>query len=307
MNLAKIATISASICAIFLAIVKFVIGFTTGSVAILASAIDSLVDFVISILNFLALKKASQKSNNQYNFGYSKIEALMGLLEGFVIFIIGVYIFYESIVKIYHQERVDNLNLGIYVMVFALVVTFILVLFLSYVAKKTQSLIVESDCLHYKSDVLTNFFTLLALVIIYFTQFYIIDAIFGILVSFYIAFSSFKIIKKSLEFLMDKALDKEVVEWIQVCIQKHPEIISFHQLKTRQSPDKKYLSVHLVFCPIISLLNAHKIADDIEDEIRKNYKDDKWDIQIHLDPYDDSEEERVKNESSFDTAKIPSK
>ncbi|MBF7044987.1 cation transporter [Campylobacter volucris] len=307
MNLAKIATISASICAIFLAIVKFVIGFTTGSVAILASAIDSLVDFVISILNFLALKKASQKSNNQYNFGYSKIEALMGLLEGFVIFIIGVYIFYESIVKIYHQERVDNLNLGIYVMVFALVVTFILVLFLSYVAKKTQSLIVESDCLHYKSDVLTNFFTLLALVIIYFTQFYIIDAIFGILVSFYIAFSSFKIIKKSLEFLMDKALDKEVVDWIQVCIQKHPEIISFHQLKTRQSPDKKYLSVHLVFCPIISLLNAHKIADDIEDEIRKNYKDDKWDIQIHLDPYDDSEEERVKNESSFDTAKIPSK
>lgn len=307
MNLAKIATISASICAIFLAIVKFVIGFTTGSVAILASAIDSLVDFVISILNFLALKKASQKSNNQYNFGYSKIEALMGLLEGFVIFIIGVYIFYESIVKIYHQERVDNLNLGIYVMFFALAVTFILVLFLSYVAKKTQSLIVESDCLHYKSDVLTNFFTLLALVIIYFTQFYIIDAIFGILVSFYIAFSSFKIIKKSLEFLMDKALDKEVVEWIQVCIQKHPEIISFHQLKTRQSPDKKYLSVHLVFCPIISLLNAHKIADDIEDEIRKNYKDDKWDIQIHLDPYDDSEEERVKNESSFDTAKIPSK
>ncbi|AJC94173.1 cation transporter [Campylobacter volucris] len=307
MNLAKIATISASICAIFLAIVKFVIGFTTGSVAILASAIDSLVDFVISILNFLALKKASQKSNNQYNFGYSKIEALMGLLEGFVIFIIGVYIFYESIVKIYHQERVDNLNLGIYVMVFALVVTFILVLFLSYVAKKTQSLIVESDCLHYKSDVLTNFFTLLALVIIYFTQFYIIDAIFGILVSFYIAFSSFKIIKKSLEFLMDKALDKEVVDWIQVCIQKHPEIISFHQLKTRQSPDKKYLSVHLVFCPIISLLNAHKIADDIEDEIRKNYKDDKWDIQIHLDPYDDSEEERVKNESSFDTAKISSK
>lgn len=307
MNLAKIATISASICAIFLAIVKFVIGFTTGSVAILASAIDSLVDFVISILNFLALKKASQKSNNQYNFGYSKIEALMGLLEGFVIFIIGVYIFYESIVKIYHQERVDNLNLGIYVMVFALVVTFILVLFLSYVAKKTQSLIVESDCLHYKSDVLTNFFTLLALVIIYFTQFYIIDAIFGILVSFYIAFSSFKIIKKSLEFLMDKALNKEVVEWIQVCIQKHPEIISFHQLKTRQSPDKKYLSVHLVFCPIISLLNAHKIADDIEDEIRKNYKDDKWDIQIHLDPYDDSEEERVKNESSLDTAKIPSK
>ncbi|MCR6570390.1 cation diffusion facilitator family transporter [Campylobacter insulaenigrae] len=291
MSLQKKATIIASFCAIFLAIIKFIVGFSSGSVAILASAIDSLVDFVISILNFLALKKASQKSNEKYNFGFSKIEALMGLFESAVILLIGIYIFYESVMKIYNQESITDLNLGIYIMVFALVVTFVLVLFLSYVAKKTQSLIVESDCLHYKSDVLTNFLTLLALIIIYLTEFYIIDAIFGILVSFYIAFSAFKIMKKSLAFLMDKALSDEVVAWIQTCIQRHPEIISFHHLKTRQSPDKKYLSVHLVFCPIISLLNAHKIADDIEDKIRQNYKDDKWDIQIHLDPYDDSEEE----------------
>ncbi|AJC87827.1 cation diffusion facilitator family transporter [Campylobacter insulaenigrae] len=291
MSLQKKATIIASFCAIFLAIIKFIVGFSSGSVAILASAIDSLVDFVISILNFLALKKASQKSNEKYNFGFSKIEALMGLFESAVILLIGIYIFYESVMKIYNQESITDLNLGIYIMVFALVVTFVLVLFLSYVAKKTQSLIVKSDCLHYKSDVLTNFLTLLALIIIYLTEFYIIDAIFGILVSFYIAFSAFKIMKKSLAFLMDKALSDEVVAWIQTCIQRHPEIISFHHLKTRQSPDKKYLSVHLVFCPIISLLNAHKIADDIEDKIRQNYKDDKWDIQIHLDPYDDSEEE----------------
>ncbi|MCR6591390.1 cation transporter [Campylobacter insulaenigrae] len=291
MSLQKKATIIASFCAIFLAIIKFIVGFSSGSVAILASAIDSLVDFVISILNFLALKKASQKSNEKYNFGFSKIEALMGLFESAVILLIGIYIFYESVMKIYNQESITDLNLGIYIMVFALVVTFVLVLFLSYVAKKTQSLIVESDCLHYKSDVLTNFLTLLALIIIYLTEFYIIDAIFGILVSFYIAFSAFKIMKKSLAFLMDKALSDEVVDWIQTCIQRHPEIISFHHLKTRQSPDKKYLSVHLVFCPIISLLNAHKIADDIENKIRQNYKDDKWDIQIHLDPYDDSEEE----------------
>ncbi|MDE8480864.1 cation transporter, partial [Klebsiella pneumoniae] len=90
--------------------------------------------------------------------------------------------------------------------IFALILTFLLVLFLNYVVKKTKSLIIESDALHYKTDCLANAFTLAALVLIYFTNLHIIDAIFGIVVSLYTAFSAFKIIKKALAFLMDEAL-----------------------------------------------------------------------------------------------------
>ncbi len=82
MSLQKKATLVASLCAIVLALVKFIVGLTSGSVAVLSSAIDSLMDFAISAFNFLALKKSSQKANENYNFGFSKIEALMGLLEG---------------------------------------------------------------------------------------------------------------------------------------------------------------------------------------------------------------------------------
>ncbi|EHB2845694.1 cation transporter [Campylobacter jejuni] len=294
MSLQKKATLVASLCAIVLALVKFIVGLTSGSVAVLSSAIDSLMDFAISAFNFLALKKSSQKANENYNFGFSKIEALMGLLEGVFIVGVGIFIFYESILKIYYKEEIKDLNSSIYVMIFALIMTFFLVLFLNYVAKKTKSLIIESDVLHYKTDCLTNACTLGALVLIYFTNLHIIDAIFGIVISLYTAFSAFKIIKKALAFLMDEALPKEQVDKICILISNNPEIISYHELKTRKTPSCNYLSVHLVFCPIISLLNAHKISDEIEEGVRKMFENEKWDIQIHLDPYDDAEQERQR-------------
>ncbi|EGJ3564808.1 cation transporter [Campylobacter jejuni] len=294
MSLQKKATLVASLCAIVLALVKFIVGLTSGSVAVLSSAIDSLMDFAISAFNFLALKKSSQKANENYNFGFSKIEALMGLLEGVFIVGVGIFIFYESILKIYYKEEIKDLNSSIYVKIFALIMTFFLVLFLNYVAKKTKSLIIESDALHYKTDCLANACTLGALVLIYFTNLHIIDAIFGIVISLYTAFSAFKIIKKALAFLMDEALPKEQVDKICTLISNNPEIISYHELKTRKTPSCNYLSVHLVFCPIISLLNAHKISDEIEEGVRKMFENEKWDIQIHLDPYDDAEQERQR-------------
>jgi len=294
MNLQKKATLIASASAFFLALLKFIIALMSGSVAILTSAVDSMIDFIISVFNFLALKKSSQEANQNYNFGFNKIEALMGLVEGFFIAGIGVFIFLQGLSKIYYKEEIKDLDLGIFVMVFSLIATFALVIFLNFVAKKTQSLIVQSDCLHYKSDFLMNFCTLAALIVIYFTQFYFIDGIFGIILSFYIVFSAVKIIKKSLEFLMDMALESFKVEKICNLIKENKEVLSFHELKTRKSPNLNYLSVHLVFSPMISLLKAHQVADTIEAQIRKMFDTEKWDIQIHLDPYDDEEEERKR-------------
>lgn len=304
MNLQKSATIIASCCAIFLAIVKFVVGISSGSVAVLSSAIDSLLDCVISGLNFLALKKSSQASNKEYNFGFSKLEALMGVFEGFVISMIGIYIFYESALKIHNQESVEKLDLGIFVMIFAMIVTLFLLIFLNYVAKKTKSLIIQADSLHYKIDFLTNALTLIALIIIALSGWHIIDGLFGIAISLYTIFSAFKIIKESSRILLDVAIDKEQVEIIEKLIKQNSEIKSFHHLKTRKTPNMLYVSVHLVFDPTISLLKAHEIGDGLEDDIRKYFGDDFWSINIHLDPYDDSEEERSKNETSFNTARI---
>ena len=142
--------------------------------------------------------------------------------------------------------------------------------------------------MHYKTDFLTNLATLLALLLLYFTSWHFIDGLFGVIISFYILFSALKIAKKSIEMLMDKALDERVVERIKELINQNAEVVSFHELKTRLSPNVSYISVHLVFCPLISLMQAHKIGDEIEDKIKAEFKEQKFNIQIHLDPYDDS-------------------
>lgn len=286
----KRAALVASLCAVSLACVKFAVGLFSGSVAVLSSALDSLMDFVISVLNFFALKKSSQKRNEEYNFGFDKIEALMGLLEALFIGAMAVFIFFESVRKLYAQEGVQNLPLSVSVMVLAMVVTAFLTLFLSRVAKKSRSLILQADCLHYKTDFFTNLATLLALLVISFTGWAFIDGVFGVAVSFYILFSAFKIAKKSVEMLLDKALDDSVVARVKEIIASHENVVSFHELKTRVSPHFNYISVHLVFCPVISLMQAHKISDEIEEEIKNEFKDHKFSIQIHLDPFDDSHE-----------------
>lgn len=282
------ATLIASFCAFALASLKFIVGLISGSVAVLSSALDSLMDFIISILNFFALKKSAKKGNATYNFGFDKIEALMGLLEALFIGAMAVFIFYEGALKLYGKEGVKDISLSLAVMFFAMFASLFLTLFLSKVAKKSRSLIVEADSLHYRTDFLTNFATLLALLLLYFTGWGFIDGAFGIIISFYIFFSALKIAKKSVEMLMDKALDEGVVKRIKELISAHSEVISFHELKTRLSPNISYISVHLVFCPLISLVQAHKISDEIEDKIKAEFKEQKFSIQIHLDPYDDS-------------------
>lgn len=285
MTLLKITPIIASICALFLAIIKFVIGFKSGSVAVMSSAIDSLFDFVVSVFNFFVLKKSLKKPDENYNFGLSKLEALAGFCEGLFIVGIGGLIFYESIEKIRFEKAVLALDMALYVMLFAMVVTFFLVLFLNYVAKKENSILIKTDALHYKMDFLTNLATLVVLIIIYFTKYQIIDAIFGMIISLYICFCALKIIKESASFLLDMALPLNDLLIIKQIFDE--EGLNYHALKTRQTPRAVYISVHFVFDKYISLYHAHELSNEAEAKLRKAFPQYLLDINVHLDPYDD--------------------
>lgn len=289
-NSAKKATLIASICALFLALLKFAVGIAGQSVAVLSSALDSLMDFIISVLNFFALKKSTKEANSSYNFGFSKVEALAGLAEALFIGAMAVFIFAQSVAKLYEKGEVADLNLSLLVMIFASFFSLALALYLKCIALRTKSLIVEADSLHYRTDFLTNIAALIALCVIYFTQWHFIDALFGVLISFYILFSALNIAKKSVQILLDRALPSEMVDKIAQIITAHSEVVSFHELKTRTSPDMSYVSVHLVFCPLISLVKAHAISDEIEARVKNEFLDENFSIQIHLDPYDDSKD-----------------
>jgi cation diffusion facilitator family transporter len=292
----KRATIVASTVATLLTLLKFIIGIASGSVAVLASAIDSLLDTLISIFNFFAIKKSEEKATNEFQYGKGKVQAIAAVIEGTIITLSGFYIIYEAVQKAIHGSETTMLTPAIVVMLISIVVTFGLVRYLLTVAKKTDNLVVKSDALHYQTDLWANAAVLLALVVVYATGWEIVDAIFGFAIGVYIIYSAYEIIVEGVEILLDKALEDEVVDQIHNILGSHKEVTSYHWLKTRTDGSTNFVEFHLVFHPKMYLLEAHRISDEIEDKIR--LLDDKraWQIIPHYDPYND---EFMNNELSL--------
>ena len=289
MTLQKKATIISSSVAVILVVIKLIVGIISGSVAVMASAIDSGLDLAVSLFNLFAVSNAEKPADKTFNYGRGKIEAIAAVIEGVVITLSGFFIFYEAIQKILHQEPVTHLSASIIVMVISLIMTGALVLFLNHVANITQNMVIKSDALHYKTDLLSNGSILVSLIVIYFTDFYLIDAILGILIAIYIVYSAFELIQDGVLVLLDASLDESIVAKIKEIIQNEPGVNDYHWLRTRKAGNDYFVDVHLVFTPEMLLLEAHRIADNVEAKIKTIDSKANWLINIHLDPYDDSD------------------
>lgn len=285
----KRATVVSTSVAVVLVIVKLAVGIASGSIAVLASAIDSLLDSMVSVFNFFAIKKSEENPDARFQYGKGKIQALAGVIEGTVITISGFYIMYESIKKMILGTTTGLLQPSIVVMIFSIVVTYFLVRYLMRVSEETGSIVIKADALHYKTDLWSNGAVLLALGLIYLTGLDIIDALFGLGIGLYIIYSAYEIIEDGILMLLDQALEKEVVEQIEHIIEKHPRVTSQHWLKTRTDGTTNFVEFHMVLRPDMLLLEAHQIANEIEDEIKALKKEKRWVITPHFDPYDDEE------------------
>jgi len=282
------ATIVSSSVSSILIIIKLGIGILSGSISVLASTIDSVMDLLVSMFNFFAITKSEKPADDEFNYGRGKIEALAAGIEGTIITISGIFIFYEAIAKAIKKEPTTMLNDSIIVMIISVCLTIGLVIFLNYVAKKTNNLVIRADALHYKTDVYSNIAILLGLILIKITGIQIIDSIFGGIIALYIIYTAYGIIKEGVLMLLDVALEKDMVEKIKDIILTENGVTNYHFLKTRRSGKTNFVDVHIVLTSDLSLLKAHTISDIIEDKIKELDKESNWDITIHLDPYDDS-------------------
>jgi len=168
-------------------------------------------------------------------------------------------------------------------------VTYLLVQYLMKTAEKTGSIVIKADALHYKTDLWSNAAVLLALGLVYITDIDSIDAVFGLGIGVYIIYSAYEIIVEGIEILLDRALDGEIVAKIGEIISNHPEVTSYHWLKTRTDGSKNFVEFHMVLRPNMLLLEAHRIADEVEERIMALDTSKKWIITPHFDPYDDEE------------------
>lgn len=283
----KRATLVSSSVATLLVIVKLVLGIASGSVAVLASAIDSLLDMLVSGFNFFAIKKSEEHPDDEYHYGKGKIQAIAAVIEGTIITISGMYIIYEAIKKLSSGTVTTLLTPSIAAMTLSIIITYFLVKYLLKVARKTDNLVIKADALHYKTDLWSNAAVLVALGLVYMTGIDAIDAIFGLGIGVYIIYSAYEIIQEGIEILLDRALDADMVENISQIISDHPEITSYHWLKTRTDGITNFVEFHMVLRPNMLLLEAHRIADQIEDQIFLLDTNKKWVITPHFDPYDD--------------------
>ena len=283
----KRATVVATITATILTIVKLTVGVMSGSVAVLASAIDSLLDMAISVFNFFAIKKSEETASDEYQYGKGKIQAIAGVIEGTVITVSGLYIIYQAFEKLISHESVKLLTPSIIVMLFSLIVTYVLVRYLLRIARQTDNIVIKADALHYQTDLYSNAAVLVALVLVSATGYSAIDAIFGFAIGVYIIYSAYEIIVEGIAILLDRALDGEVVASIGEIISNHTDVTGYHWLKTRTDGSINFVEFHLVLHPDMKLQEAHDISDEIEDQIKKLVSKKVWLITPHYDPYDD--------------------
>jgi len=281
-SLIRLATMLAVGVALLLILVKVVAWWLTDSISLLASLIDSLLDFGASFVNLLAVRHALQPADYEHRFGHGKAESLAGLGQAAFVSGSAIFLLIEAGHRFVHPKAILYGEVGVAVMVFAIIVTISLVYFQRIVVRKTGSIAIRADSLHYKGDILINSSVILALMLSWSFGWDMVDPIFGAVIAIYLLRTAGKIAFISLDPLMDRELSEEDRERIREIVCTHPEVEDLHDLRTRKSGTTTFIQFHLELDGKMTLRHAHKIADEVEKKIAEVYVE--AEILIHEDP-----------------------
>ena len=281
-RLMRLATIASVCVACILIVAKIVASLMTGSVSMLSSLVDSLLDAFASLVNLFAVHHALQPADREHRFGHGKAEPLAGLAQAAFIAGSGVFIAIEAVHRLFTSEPIEDSTLGIAVMVFSLVMTLALVMFQSKVVKLTGSTAIGADALHYRTDIMLNLSVIAALVAAGQFGLWWFDGVVALGIAFYIAWSSWKVATRSLDLLMDREFVQEDRDRIKALCWSHPETRGMHDLRTRSSGIQPFIQLHLELDPGLSLVRAHQISDEVELMIMNEFPG--AEVIIHQDP-----------------------
>lgn len=285
-GLLKLASIASVITAVFLIIAKLAAWSVTGSVSLLASLVDSVMDSIASLINLFAIRYSLQPADENHRFGHGKAEPLAGLAQAAFIAGSAIFLIFHAIDRLRYGQYLEQIGVGIGVMLLAIVCTLILLMIQRYVIRKTGSTAIRADSLHYLTDLLTNVSILLALYLSTLGWTWA-DPVFAIGVALYIFYSAFQIGHEAFQQLMDRELPEDILAQITTTAMAPPEVSGIHEMRTRQSGHTKFVQLHLELDEDMSLKQAHAIADEVEANIMSFLPG--AEVIIHQDPADDSE------------------
>ncbi|MCX7354607.1 MAG: cation diffusion facilitator family transporter [Alphaproteobacteria bacterium] len=272
---------SVSVAAILIGL-KFAAWLATGSVSMLATLVDSMLDAVASLVNLFAVRQALTPADREHRFGHGKAEPLAGLIQSAFIAGSALFLLVEVARRFVHPQAVEEGGLALVVMAVSVVMTLGLVTFQRYVVRKTASLAITADKLHYLGDMLANISVAVALILA--TQFglHLADPIFGAIIAVYIVWSAWEIIRQSLDQLMDRELPDEERTRIREIALSHPEVRGVHDLRTRASGRDKFIQLHIELERLATLARAHEVSAAVEAKLREAFPG--AEVIIHQDP-----------------------
>ena len=270
-------------------ILKIIVGFLTGSVAIISEAIHSGMDLMASVIAYVSVRTSNQPPDRTHPYGHGKIENVSGTIETLLIVVAGIWIIVESAEKIAHPEPIRLPVLGIVVMLFGALVNWIVGRSIQRVGEETNSVAMKSNALHLITDVYTSLGIAVSLALVSITGWYILDPLIAIGIALFIMKEAFQLGKESFLPLVDVSLSSEERRRIEEIIRRYKDqYIEYHDLRTRRSGAEEHIYLHLVVPSNKNVHDAHELCDHIEQDIKKVFSQAQ--VLIHIEP--ESEQEK---------------
>jgi len=275
------ATWASVTVALLLIVGKMAAWLMTGSLSVMASLVDSLMDAAASTINLVAVRLSLNPADSEHRFGHGKAEFLAGLAQASFIAGSSFFLLIHAVERIRNPPPLNDARVGIIIMVLAIVITLLLLAYQYRVIQITNSTAIRADALHYATDILTNAGTIVALVLAR-HGWPGLDPLFAMVIAGFIFYSACKIGYDATQMLMDRELPSEVREKIIRIARKPPQVRGVHDVRTRQSGQTIMIQLHLELDDDIPLRRAHGVARAVEKEILRNWPE--ADVIIHQDP-----------------------
>ncbi len=280
-RLLRLATYASISVATILIVAKLIAWGLSDSVSLLATLIDSVLDALASLINLIAVRHALTPADKEHRFGHGKAEALAGLSQSMFIAGSAGFLLLEAGRRLISPIPVEAVGTGIAVMLFSIIATLLLLGFQQHVIRKTNSTAIKADALHYRTDLLVNASVIAALWLS--AQGWDgFDALFACAIGIYILYSAWEIIALSYDHLMDRELPDEQREEIKQLVLQHKSARGLHDLRSRHSGTMTFIQLHLELDDDLSLLEAHRISDEVEASLMEAFPESE--IIIHIDP-----------------------
>ncbi len=282
-RLLKLATSLSVLVATALVAIKCIAWFKTGSVAMLGSLLDSVLDGAAAVLNLMFVRRALRPADQRYRFGHGKAEPIGGMFQSMIIGASAFFLIAESIRRFVEPQMPGNSRLGIIIMLVSSALVGLLVLFQRYVVRETGSMVVSADALHGFGDIMINLGVIIALIVS--TRFDApwFDPVIGIVLAGILLRGAWEIGTNALQHLMDAEFSEQDRAKIREIAISHPQVTDIHDLRTRSAGLSSFIQLHIELDGKLNLNEAHEIADDVELSIRKAFPE--AEVLIHQDPH----------------------